>query len=54
MQFEKIFLSTALLMVITSAGLKISSSLILVNVVSELYDVFRSERKQAIAKGFLK
>lgn len=54
MQFEKIFLSTALLMVITSAGLKISASLILVNVISELYDVFKSERKQATAKGFLK
>ena len=54
MQIEKIFLSTAILMVIVSTGLKINTSLILVNVITELYTVIRSEHRKVTAKGFLK
>ena len=54
MQIEKIFLSTAILMVIASTGLKLGTSLILVNVLSELCDVIRAEYKKSTAKGFLK
>ena len=36
MQFEKVFVSTALLLVITNIGLSISSSLILTNVINEM------------------
>ncbi len=53
MQFEKIFLSTAILIVISSIGLKIGTSLILVNVLSELYEILKAEYKQASAKSFL-
>lgn len=53
MQFEKIFLSTALLIVISNIGLRIGSSLILINVISELYEVAKSEYKKASAKSFL-
>lgn len=53
MQFEKIFLSTALLIVISNIGLRIGSSLILINVISELYEIARSEYKKATAKSFL-
>ena len=54
MQIEKIFLSTAILMVIASTGLKLGTSLILVNVLAELCDVVRAEYKKSTAKGFLK
>ena len=54
MQFEKVFLSTAILMVITSIGLNISASLIFVSVITELYEVVKAEYKMKTAKGFLK
>lgn len=54
MQFEKIFVSTALLLVITHIGLKIGTSLILVNVLNEIYYVCKAEYKAKTAKGFLK
>lgn len=54
MQFEKVFLSTAILMVITSIGLNISASLIFVNVITELYEIVKAEYKMKTAKGFLK
>jgi hypothetical protein len=54
MQFEKIFLSTALLLVITNIGLNISASLILVSIGTEMYEVFKAEYKMKTAKGFLK
>ena len=53
MQFEKIFISTGLLMIIASAGLKISASLILVNVLTELIEVVKTEYKTKHVKGFL-
>ena len=54
MQFEKIFVSTALLLVITNIGFKIGTSLILINVIDELYNIFKAEYKMKTAKGFLK
>ena len=54
MQFEKIFVSTALLLVITHVGLKIGTSLILVNVLNEIYYVCKAEYKEKTVKGFLK
>ena len=54
MQFEKIFLSTALLLVITNIGLNISASLILVSIGTEIYEVLKAEYKMKTAKGFLK
>ena len=54
MQFEKIFVSTALLLVITHVGLKIGTSLILVNVLNEIYYVCKAEYKEKTAQGFLK
>lgn len=54
MQFEKIFVSTALLLVITNIGFKIGTSLILINVIDELYNIFKAEYKMRTAKGFLK
>lgn len=54
MQFEKIFLSTAILMVIASTGMKISASLIFVSILTEIFTVAKAEYKQATAKGFLK
>jgi hypothetical protein len=53
MQFEKIFISTGLLMIIASAGLKISASLILVNVLTELIEVVKVEHKKRHLKSFL-
>lgn len=53
MQAEKIFLSTAILLVITNIGLKISTSLILVNVISELIEIIKVEYKLRNVKGFL-
>jgi hypothetical protein len=53
MQFEKIFISTGLLMIIASAGLKISASLILVNVLTELIEVVKAEHKKRHLKSFL-
>ena len=54
MQLEKVFLSTAILLIITELGFKLSSSLILVSVISELYNVLLSEYKKNTAKSFLK
>lgn len=54
MQFEKVFLSTALLLVISNIGLNISASLIFVNVLMELFEVAKAEYKMKTAKGFLK
>jgi hypothetical protein len=53
MHFEKIFLSTAILLIITEIGFKISSSLIIVSVLSNLYEVLSAEYKMKTAKGFL-
>lgn len=53
MQLEKVFLSTAILLVITHIGFKISTSLILVNVLSELLDVIKVEYKSRRIKSFL-
>jgi hypothetical protein len=54
MQFEKIFLSTAILMVITHIGLNISASLIFVSILTEMFEIFKAEYKMKTAKGFLK
>ena len=54
MQFEKIFLSTAILLVVTHIGFKIGTSLILVNVLNELYYIIKAEYKEKTAKGVLK
>lgn len=54
MQFEKIFLSTAILIVISNIGLNISASLIFVSILTEVFTVCKAEYKQATAKGFLK
>ena len=54
MQFEKIFLSTAILLVITHIGFKIGTSMILVNILDELYYILKAEYKAKTAKGFLK
>jgi hypothetical protein len=53
MQFEKIFLSTAILLIISSIGFNISHSLIFVSVLTELFSVIKVEYKKATAKGFL-
>ena len=53
MQCEKIFLSTAILLVITNIGFNITTSLILINVLSSLYEVAKAEYKMRTAKGFL-
>ena len=53
MHFEKIFLSTAVLLIITEIGFKISSSLIIVSVLSNLYEVLSAEYKMKTAKSFL-
>jgi hypothetical protein len=54
MQFEKIFLSTAILMIITHIGLNINASLIFVTVLNELCELIKSEYKKTAIKGFLK
>ncbi len=54
MQFEKIFLSTAILIVITHIGLNISASLIFVSILTEIFEIFKAEYKMKTAKGFLK
>jgi hypothetical protein len=54
MQFEKIFLSTAILMIITHIGLNINASLIFVTVLNELCELIKSEYKKTTIKGFLK
>ena len=54
MQFEKIFLSTAILLVISNVGLKIGSSLILIHVLSDLFYVIKAELKVKNAKRILK
>lgn len=53
MHLEKIFLSTAILLIISEIGLKINSSLILVSIISELYRVLTAEYKSKTAKSFL-
>jgi hypothetical protein len=54
MQFEKIFLSTAILLVISNVGLKIGSSLILIHVLNDLFYVIKAELKVKNAKRILK
>ena len=54
MQFEKIFLSTAILLVVTHIGFKIGTGLVLVNVLNELYYIIKAEYKEKTAKGVLK
>ena len=53
MHFEKVFLSTAILLVVSEIGFKINSALILVSIVSELYKVLVAEYKIKTAKSFL-
>ena len=53
MHVEKIFLSTALLLIISEIGFKINSSLILVSIIGELYRVLTAEYKSKTAKSFL-
>ena len=53
MQFEKVFMSTALLLVITNIGLSISSSLILTNVLNEMIQLITVRYKTKNVKGFL-
>lgn len=53
MQFEKVFVSTALLLVITNIGLSISSSLILTNVINEMIQLITVRHKTKNVKGFL-
>ncbi len=54
MQIEKIFLSTAILLVVTHIGFKIGTSMILVSILNELYYILKAEYKQRTAKGVLK
>ena len=53
MHLEKVFLSTAILLVITNIGFKINTSLILVSIICELYKVLSTEYKMKTAKSFL-
>ena len=53
MQFEKVFMSTALLLVITNIGLSISSSLILTNILNEMIQLITVRYKTKNVKGFL-
>ena len=53
MHLEKIFLSTAILLVISEIGFKINSSLILVSIIGELYKILTAEYKSKTAKSFL-
>ena len=53
MQFEKVFVSTALLLVITNIGLSISSSLILTNILNEMIQLITVRHKTKNVKGFL-
>lgn len=53
MQFEKVFMSTALLLVITNIGLSISSSLILTNILNEMIQLITVRHKTKNVKGFL-
>jgi hypothetical protein len=54
MELEKIFVSTAILVIIVSIGFNISSSILLVSIVSELYLVLKCEYRERHLKGFLK
>lgn len=54
MHIEKIFVSTGVLLIITNIGLKISTNLILISVLEELYYIIRAEYKKRTAKGVLK
>ena len=54
MQLEKIFLSTAILLIISSIGLNIRTNLILVSIINELYYVIKLEYKSRTMKGFLR
>ena len=53
MHLEKIFLSTAILLIISEIGFKINSSLILVSIIGELYKILTAEYKSKTAKSFL-
>jgi hypothetical protein len=54
MQLEKVFLSTAILLIIAEIGFKIAPSLILVSILSELYRYFYAEYRMRTAKSFMK
>lgn len=54
MELEKIFVSTAILVIVVSIGFNISSSILLVSIVSELYLVLKCEYRERHLKGFLK
>ena len=53
MEIEKIILSTAILLIITNIGFKISTSLILVNVVSQIIEIIKVEWRLNNVKSFL-
>ena len=50
MEVEKIILSTMILILVTELGLKLGSSLILINVLEELINIGKSEYKKNIKK----
>ena len=53
MEIEKVILSTAILLIITNIGFKISTSLILVNVVSQIIEIIKVEWRLNNVKSFL-
>ena len=53
MQIEKILLSTMILFVVSEIGFKMYGSIILINVLSELFEVLRIEFKKSKKYSFL-
>lgn len=53
MEFEKIFLSTSILLLIVSSGLSMGSSLILVNIIESLVNVLSAMYKEKKVSSFL-
>lgn len=54
MEWERIILNAMILSVITYIGFNIGSSIILVNIISEVVDIIKIEYKMKHVKGFLK
>ena len=54
MELEKIILNAMILSVINYIGFNIGSSIILVNIISEIVKQIQVERKMKHIKGFLK
>jgi len=54
MEFDKIILNIMILLVINYIGLNIGSSIVLVNIISELTKQIQYNHKTKCVKGFLK